>query len=137
MGFLGQFRHAAPRWKALTMADAHDLVVRLHEAISRRDADAAARLFHPDARFRNYLDEGEVIGRDAVRAFYRKVFETLAPGIDLLSVQVLADGQARAELQVSIHDRSGQLWSDSRVTATYTIRDGLIQSVDLGPDRPA
>jgi hypothetical protein len=117
------------------MAEARDLVIRLHEAIGRRDADAAAPLFHPHARFRNYLDEGEVVGQDGARAFYRKLFETLAPDIDLLSVQTLADGRARAELQVSIHATSGRLWSDSRVTATYTIRDGLIQSVVLGPDR--
>lgn len=119
------------------MADARDIVVRLHEAIGRRDADAAAPLFHPQARFRNYLDEGEVIGRNDVRAFYRKLFETLAPNIDLISVRTLADGRVQAELQVSVHDRSGRLWSDSRVTATYAIRDGLIESVDLGPDRPA
>jgi hypothetical protein len=54
------------------MADARELVVRLHEAISRRDADAAAPLFHPQARFRNYLDEGEVVGPDGAQAFYRK-----------------------------------------------------------------
>lgn len=117
------------------MADARELVLRLHQAISRRDADAAAPLFHPLARFRDYLDEGEVVGPAGAHAFYRKLFETLAPNIDLLSVQALSDGRVRAELQVSIHDRSGRLWSDSRVTATYTIRDGLIQSVDLGPDR--
>jgi uncharacterized protein (TIGR02246 family) len=119
------------------MADARALVSQLHEAIGRRDADAAALLFHPQACFRNYLDEGEVIGRDAVRVFYRKLFETLAPDTDLLSVRILADGRAHAELQVSVHDRAGRLWSDSRVTATYTIREGLIQSVELGPDRPA
>ena len=119
------------------MTAARDLIVRLHEAIGRRDADAAATLFHPQARFRNYLDEGEVIGREGARAFYRKLFETLAPDIDLLSVEILADGRARAELQVSVHDRSGHLWSDSRVTATYAILDGMIQGVELGPDRPA
>ena len=119
------------------MADARALVGQLHEAIGRRDADAAALLFHPQARFRNYLDQGEVIGRDAVRAFYRQLFETLTLDTDLLSVQLLADGRAQAELQVSVHDRAGRLWSDSRVTATYTIRESLIQSVELGPDRPA
>lgn len=118
------------------MGDARDLVIRLHEAIARRDANAAAPLFHPQARFRNYLDGGEVVGREGVRAFYRKLFETLAPNVDLISVRTLADSRARAELQVSVHDRSGRLWSDSRVTATYTIRDDLIESVDLGPDRP-
>ncbi|KRA73986.1 hypothetical protein ASD89_11085 [Caulobacter sp. Root656] len=119
------------------MADARELVLRLHEAIGRRDAEAAAALFHPLARFRNYLDEGQVVGPAGAQAFYLRLFETLAPNIDLLSIQTLADGRAQAELQVSVHDRSGRLWSDSRVTATYTVQDGLIQSVELGPDRPS
>jgi hypothetical protein len=100
-------------------------------------ADACALVFHPQAHFRNYLDEGDLVGRDAVRTFYRKLFETLTLDTDLLSIQILADGRVQAELQVSVHDRTGRLWSDSRVTATYTIRESLIQSVELGPDRPA
>jgi hypothetical protein len=40
----------------------------------------------------------------------------------------------RAELQVSVHDRSGRLWSDSKVTATYTVVDGLIMAVELGDE---
>jgi hypothetical protein len=96
------------------------------------------RLFHPQARFRNYLDEGEVIGRDAAHAFYRKVFETLAPNTDLLSVQTLADDRVQAELQVSVHDRSGPpVVRQSRHGDLHHPRESFIQSVELGPDRPA
>jgi hypothetical protein len=116
------------------MTSARDLVVRLHEAISRRDPDAVSALFHPEARFRNYLDEGQVIGQDGARAFYERLFEMIDPDIDLLSVKDLPQGRVQAELQVSVHDRSGHLWSDSKVIATYVIADGLIQSVELEPE---
>lgn len=114
------------------IAAAADIIIRLHEALDRRDLDAVTALMHPDARFRDYLDEGELVGRAAVRAFYQRLFETLAPNIDILMITEMPDGRLRAELQVSVHDRSGRLWSDSQVTVTYTIRDGLIQSVELG-----
>jgi hypothetical protein len=116
------------------MISGPDLVVRLHEAIGRRDVDAVAMMFHPQARFHDYLDDGEVVGRDGARAFYNRLFETLAPDIDLLSVETMADGRTRAELQVSVHDRSGHLWSDSKTTAIYTIADDLILNVELGPN---
>ena len=115
------------------MSAATDLIVRLHDELDRRDFDAAAALFHPDTRFRNYLDEGEIVGPAAVRAFYQRLFETLAPDIDVLTMTEIPGG-ARAELQVSVHDRSGRLWSDSRVTATYQIVDGRIMAVELADE---
>lgn len=111
-----------------------DLIVRLHQALDRRDLDAAMAFFHPQARFRDYLDEGEIIGPDAVRAFYQRLFETLAPGIDVLAVTALPDGRLRTELQVSVRDRAGKFWSDGRTLATYTVRDGLISAVELADE---
>jgi limonene-1,2-epoxide hydrolase len=116
------------------MSAATDLIVRLHEDLDRRDFDAATALFHPDARFRNYLDEGEIVGPSAVRAFYQRLFETLAPDIDVLTTTEIPGGRVRAELQVSVHDRSGRLWSDSKVTATYQIVDGRIMAVELADE---
>ena len=110
------------------------LIVRLHDALDRRDLDAVVALMHPDARFRNYLDEGEIVGAAAARDFYQRLFETVAPDIDVLAMTPLPGGRLRAELQVSVHDRSGHLWSDSRVTATYTVVDGLIQAVELADE---
>lgn len=111
------------------MSAATDPIVRLHDALDRRDLDAVEALFHPDARFRDYLDGGEIVGPAAARAFYQRLFETLAPDIDLLAVAKQPDGRLRADLQVSVRDRSGRLWSDSKVIATYTLRDGLILAV--------
>jgi hypothetical protein len=116
------------------MSAATDPIVHLHDAIDRRDLDAVTALFHPDVRFHNYLDEGEIVGPAGVRAFYRRLFETLAPDIDLLTAVEQPDGRLRAELQVSVHDRLGHLWSDSRVIATYTLVDGLILAVELGDE---
>ena len=116
------------------MSAATDLIVRLLQELDRRDFDAATALFHPDARFRDYLDDGEIVGPPAVRAFYQRLFDTLAPDIDVLTMTEIPSGRVQAELQVSIHDRSGRLWSDSKVTATYEIVDGLIMAVELGDE---
>ncbi|WP_426030633.1 nuclear transport factor 2 family protein [Caulobacter sp. DWP3-1-3b2] len=117
------------------MSEANTLIVRLHDALDRRDLDGLMRLFHPDVRFLDYLDGGELVGLAAVRAFYQRLFETMAPAVDLLTVTDLPDGRLSTELQVSIHDHSGHLWSDTRVTATYTVLEDLIQAVELGDER--
>jgi hypothetical protein len=113
------------------MSAASDVIARLHDALDRRDLDAVTALIHPQARFRDYLDGGELIGRDAVRGFYQRLFDMLAPGLDLIGLKTLPDGRVRADIQSSVRAPSGHLWSDTRVVAIYTVLDGLISSVEL------
>jgi hypothetical protein len=113
------------------MSAASDLITRLHDALNRRDLDAAMAQIHPRARFRDYLEGGEVEGHVAVRDFYQRLFDTLSPGLDLITLKTLPGGRVRADIQSSVRDRSGHLWSDTRVVAIYTITDGLISSVEL------
>ncbi len=110
---------------------AADVVVRLHAALDRRDLDAVMVLMHPDVRFENFLDGGELVGLVEVRAFYQRLFDTLSPGFDVLATEILPDGRVRIDMQVAVHDRSGHLWSDSRSGAVYSLADGLVTGVVL------
>ena len=112
---------------------AGDIVVGLYAALARRDTDAVMAMMHPRARFTDFLDGGELSGPVAIRAFYQRMFDTLTPDFDLLSVTALPDGRQRAVMQVSVHDSAGHLWSDSRSAAVYTVADGLILSITLEP----
>jgi hypothetical protein len=116
------------------MSAGEDLIVRLHQALDRQDLDAVMAMFHPEARFGDPLDDGEIVGPAGVRAFYRRLFDTLSPGVDVLAVTALPDGRLQAELQVSVRDRAGKFWSDSKTLATYTLRDGLISAVELADE---
>jgi len=113
------------------MSTASDLVRRLHVALNRRDLDAAMAQIHPQARFKDYLDGGELDGQAAVRDFYQRLFDTLAPNLDLIALKALPGGRIRADIQSSFRASGGQLWSDNRVVAIYQITDGLISSVEL------
>lgn len=113
------------------MSAASDLITRLHDALNRRDLDATMAQIHPRASFRDYLDGGQVEGLVQIRGFYQRLFDTLSPDLDLIALKTLPGGRVRADIQSSVRDRSGHLWSDTRVVAIYTITDGLISSVEL------
>ncbi len=115
------------------MSAGQDIIVGLYEALARRDTDGVMALMHPLARFDDFLDGGELSGPDAIRAFHQRMFDTLTPDFDLLSVTPTPDGKLRAVMQVSVHDSSGHLWSDTRSAAVYTIADDLILGVTLEP----
>ena len=108
-----------------------DLIVQYYEALACRDIEALMATMHPNAEFGDFLDGGEVIGPIAIRAFFQRMFDTLAPDFDLITVAVQPDGRMRAEMQVATHDRSGHLWSDTRSYALYDLVDGLIHGIAL------
>jgi hypothetical protein len=108
-----------------------DLIVRYYEALSRRDIEAVMAMTHPQAEFGDFLEGGGLAGSTAIRAFYHRLFDTLAPDFDLIAVTLEPDGRMRAEMQVATHDRSGHLWSDTRSYALYALADGMIRSIEL------
>lgn len=111
-------------------ADA-DLIIRYYDALAHRDIEAAMAMTHPEAEFVDFLEGGHLTGSAAIRAFYQRLFDTLAPDFDLIAVTLQSDGRMRAEMQVATHDRSGQLWSDTRSYAFYAVVDGLVRSIEL------
>jgi ketosteroid isomerase-like protein len=108
-----------------------DLIVRYYEALTRRDIEALMTMMHPQARFEDFLEGGEIAGPGAVRAFFERLFGTLAPDFDLISVKSRPDGRVQAEMQVVTHDRSGHVWSDTRSYAIHAVIDGLIHNIEL------
>jgi hypothetical protein len=112
------------------MSAATALIARYYDAIERRDLNAVLAATHTEVHFHDFLDGGEIEGLAAARDFYRRMFE-LSPDLDPISIETLQDGRVRAEFQSSVHSSSGQLWSDTRQVAIYTLVDGLIQGVEL------
>jgi limonene-1,2-epoxide hydrolase len=112
---------------------ASDLVNRFLDALDRRDLDAVAALIHPEGRFIDYLNRGDVvIGPEGIRDFHQRLFDTVNAQVDKISITPTKDGRVYAVLQVSVRDHAGHLWSDTRVHVIYEVADGLIkgQTVD-------
>lgn len=112
------------------ISDPRILIERLQAAVVARDLDGVMSFLHPDVVMPDYIDGGEVRGQAQARAFCARVFETLSPGVDVLEVEPLPDGRIRALLQAALRDRTGKVWSDSRVRVTYALVDGLIQRIE-------
>jgi ketosteroid isomerase-like protein len=116
--------------KKPTTTTATDLIVQYYDAIERRDIEAILATIHPDVRFQDFLESGQIEGLAAARDFYQRMF-AFAPALDLITVDTLPDERVRAVFQSSIHSPSGHLWSDTRLEAVYTLADGLIQGIEL------
>ena len=107
-------------------ASTEALLTGLYEAIDIEDIDAVVALFHLDARIPDSLEQGAIVGREEIRAYYVRQFATIHVGSSLLSTRLLADGRIEAHLHVQVHGVEGGSWGEGRVTATYRVDGGRI-----------
>lgn len=116
----------------MTARTATAVVRAAYDAFNTRDVEAGVALMADDVIWPNVPDGGVVRGRDGVRAHWREQFESVDPRIELLDVDTDGDGHVRASVRQVVRSHEGTLLSDDRLTHVYTMRAGLIQSMEPG-----
>jgi ketosteroid isomerase-like protein len=74
------------------------------------------------------LDNVTIHGRDAVRAYWRRRFDTTAPNVEPTAIH--GDGDlVVVRVHEAIRDRAGTVLHDNDVVHAYTFRDGLVMAM--------
>lgn len=103
-----------------------------YEAFNAQDTGRMAVFVHPDAAWPNTMATGEaIIGKDAVISHFERVFATLRPNIQIISVTAETAGSLTVEVQYAVETVDGQVWSDTRAELCYHFRDGLITGMTI------
>ena len=111
------------------------LLRQAYAAVNARDLDAALALMHPDVDWPNAIEDRRVIGHADVRAYWEEQFET----IDLRVVPerfTEKDGRIAVDVHQVVRSRDGELLADQRVRHVYTVRDGLIERMEIRTSPP-
>ena len=88
---------------------------------------------HP-FRIRARVSEGgRVLGKAAVRAYWKRQFEMLDSNVEPKKFTREADGRIAIDVHQVVHDKSRKLVVDQMVQHVYEFRDGLIQSMEIRP----
>lgn len=119
----------------MTEQTTSELLQRAYAAFNARDVDAAAALMADDVSWPNVSEGGFVHGREAVREHWREQFEAVEPWIELLALDPGPDGQVRASVRQVVRSNQGESISDDRLDHVHTIRDGLIQRMEVAQSR--
>ena len=113
------------------MAEHDDLLRRAYEAFNARDIDSALVLMHPDVDWPNGMEGGRVLGRAAVREYWTRQFQVIDSRVEPEGFTTDADGRVAVDVHQVVHDAAGELLSDGHVTHVYTVRDGLIERMEI------
>jgi len=108
-----------------------ELLRRVYAAFNRRDVDVVLAEMHPDVDWPNGWEGGRVLGKVAVRDYWRRQFEALDPRVEPQKFTTEADGRIAVVVHQVVHDKSGKLVADQMVQHVYEIRDGLIRSMEI------
>jgi hypothetical protein len=114
------------------VADPRETLRRAYRAFNARDVDAAVELMHPEVDWPNAWEGGRVVGRAAVRDYWRRQFDAISSEVEPEAFSEEDGGGLTVEVHQVVHEAgSGRLISDSRLRHRYRFKDGLILRMDL------
>ena len=110
---------------------ATDLLKRAYAAFNARDLDGALATMQPDVVWPNGMEGGVVHGHDGVRAYWTRQWGIINPHVDPVSFTPDGCGRIAVNVHQVARDPSGNVLLDRMVEHVYTLKDGLIQSMDI------
>jgi hypothetical protein len=108
-----------------------ELLDRMYEAFNRREFETVLSAMQDDVDWPNGMEGGRVLGKTAVREYWRRQFEMLDSKVEPMNFTKEADGRIAIDVHQVVHDNSGKLRADQMVQHVYEFRDDLIQSMEI------
>jgi hypothetical protein len=110
----------------------HEALLRgLYAAFNAREVDAVLVALHPDVDWPNAFEGGRVIGRAAVRDYWRRQFEQIDPRVEPRAFADAGDGRVAVTVHQVVRDLEGTVLADHEVAHVYELRDGLVVRMDV------
>jgi SnoaL-like domain len=87
---------------------------------------------HPEVDWPNAWEGGRVVGRAAVRDYWKRQFAAISSTVEPRGFTEEPDGSITVDVHQVVHDAStGELVSDSRVRHRYRLEGGLVVRMDV------
>jgi len=108
-----------------------DLLKKAYAAFNARDIPGALATMNPDVEWPNGMEGGTVHGHEGVRAYWTRQWGMIDPHVDPITFEVDSSGRIDVGVHQVARDLAGKVVLDRTVHHVYTLRDGLIASMDI------
>ena len=109
-----------------------ELLRAAYAAFNARDIDAVVALMTPDVAWPKAFKGGIVRGPEEVRAYWTEQWSEIDPRVEPVSFHVEEAGRILVGVHQVVRDLAGTtVLADERVGHRFTMRDGLIQSMEV------
>ena len=118
------------------MSSNQQFLQNLYEAFNKREIETIISLMQPDVKWANGMEGGFVYGRDAVREYWLKQFETMRSQLKPLEYETDENNRNVVTVRIVIRDLEGDLLLEKTVQQIFTIENGLISLFEIGDTEP-
>jgi ketosteroid isomerase-like protein len=103
----------------------------VYDTFNRRDLDGVLAMMSDEVDWPNAWKGGRLVGRQAVRDYWRAQWQEIDPHVEPLSVAGRADGSLAVTVRQVVRSSDGELITDAEVVHVYCMDDGLIRRMDV------
>jgi ketosteroid isomerase-like protein len=108
-----------------------DLLRRVYQAFNRREFESVLSAMCADVDWPNALEGTRLHGRDAVREYWKRQFESFDSTVEPQAFASEPDGRIAVKVQQVVRDKTGTTVADRMVEHVYALRDGLIAGMEI------
>jgi limonene-1,2-epoxide hydrolase len=114
-----------------SMPDDVELVRRIYALFNRREIESVLAAMDSEVSWANGMEGGYVHGRDGVRSYWQRQWAIIDPHVEPVEISTNSNGEVTVTAHQVVHDVSGHLLADKRVTHVFQVRNGLIERFDI------
>ena len=108
-----------------------DLISQAYSAFNIRDIDGVLLTLDPNVQWANGWEGGYVKGHDEVRKYWTRQWKEIDPNVKPVGFKERQDEQIEVQVHQIVKDLQGKVILNGMVKHIYTIKDGLIQNMDI------
>jgi len=108
-----------------------ELLIAAYRGFNARHIDAVLALMHPDVVWPNGMEGGYVHGHEGVRAYWTRQWGMIDPHVEPVMIKKGEQGRTVVEVHQVVRDLDGNLLLDTIVHHAYTLREGLIERMEI------
>lgn len=110
-----------------------NLLRAAYAAFNARDIDAALAIMTPDVTWPKAFKGGFVRGPEEVRAYWLEQWGEIDPHVEPVAFYQEDAGSILVRVRQVVRDLAGAVLADEDVGHHFTMANGLIQSMEVGP----
>ena len=103
----------------------------MYAAFNRREIDAVLAKLHDNVDWPNGMEGGRILGTANVRDYWQHQWDVIDPHVEPLRTEDDELGHTVVDVHQVIRDRSGNVLLDQIVQHVYSIRDGLVERMEI------
>lgn len=108
-----------------------DLLRAAYAAFNARDIDAALALMTIDVTWPMAFKGGFVRGPEEIRAYWTEQWSEINPHVEPVAFHPQAAGQMLVDVHQVVRDLAGAVLADVHVGHRFTVKQGLIQGMEV------